>query len=99
MRQLDKGQKVYSKTDKKYYTVENSHAKPRSYILKSDDGNYKRRNRRDLISLNYGNPIAVEVPTAHPVQLKAAETSTVKSEVLRRSARTNKGVLPARYRQ
>ena len=46
-----------------------------------------------------GNPIAIKVPTAHPVQVNAAEPSTVKNEVLPRSSRSNKGVLPARYRQ
>ena len=39
LKQLEKGQKVYSRIDKKYYTVENSHATPRSYVLKRDDRN------------------------------------------------------------
>ena len=76
-RQLEKGQKIYSRTDKKYYTIDNSYATPRSYVSKSDDGNYKRRNRRDLIPVNYGNPITVKVPTVHPLQVNAAEPSTV----------------------
>ena len=94
---MHKGQTVYSKPDKKHYVVKEQYSTPRSYILKGQDGEVKRRNRRDLVNVKFQPVVPQRVPQA---QESVPQTSVrVKTDFLpRRSTRPNMGVLPARYR-
>lgn len=105
LEKLEPGEQVYLKNEKKHYTVIRQHNSPRSYLLRGPDGDVKRRNRKQIVQVSEAatsqDPVPAKEAQEQPVVQKPQETvihQSVKTEIPRRSARRNKGTLPARYR-
>ena len=103
--ELKPGEQVYLKKERKQYTVIRQHNSPRSYLLKGPDGDVKRRNRKQIVQASEAARSQDAVPAGgaqeQPVVQKPQESiiqRVPKREIPRRSARQNKGILPARYR-
>ena len=101
---LNPGEQVYSRRERKQYTVVRKHHNPRSYLLRGADGDVKRRNRKEIVRLSEVAPSWKSEPSGTVRDLPLVRRKEVivqqrwKRELPRRSSRQNKGTLPERYR-